>query len=524
MKPQLFLGLTIAERSNPLGWLSGSFSAKDVYDATNDVADAISRLVQSSVLTALWASVVSQSAVIDDAFTQNEEYLESVITIVFESSATNRTEFEKSKNIFLQQYTDYNPQVSSDDIVELTTTWDKLANEACVVLDAVDSATGKGIKQIAIGENYCVDLPILAQRMGNLYLNMYDYQFDLMDSLATYMRSRVTLDAAKEINEEFNYLSSMNPDSEATFYLLQLMGGLTYITYKSHIFQAVSQYCNILEYRKGGIHPKECTGPETDLSILVSASVPVCISESHTFYYAPTHPSKLNSTLSISLSELFAGETVEFKIPDSQWLIDNGWITEEERDYAFFVENFEVYLPTKTKHPKRLYTIVDPALHIQVIPNGTEYMITPHIPLVHEYILGPQRSVCHDQKSANPYTACESDPTSYICQVSQKNTRYIFPSIYSQWAITLKGGEDLPLPNPATDLKIIFGLQICKTVINKSYEEFWETYDREKRNVNQNDCCLSGEFRPNTTADCEPCPSGSHSALAGYYCEKDQIQ
>ena len=42
------------------------------------------------------------------------------------------------------------------------------------------------------------------------YEEIYEYQFDLMDAMAAYVRSSVALDAAKEINTEFEEVTAIN--------------------------------------------------------------------------------------------------------------------------------------------------------------------------------------------------------------------------------------------------------------------------------------------------------------------------
>ena len=512
------LALTISENSNPIGWLTGSASGKEIHDAVQELTDAIAKLAKGAALLSLWNNVKDKATEINNKVNANKDYLESVKNIVFEKE----TDFETSKTTFLSKYDKYDPKLTKDDIVEMAGLWSKLGEEACSVLESMDTVAASPFKIIVSSSNLCVHIPVLAQRMGDMYLSIYDFQFELMNALAAYMRSRVTLDAAKEINNEFTSLTEVNPESDTTLYTLQLMGGLTYLTFMAHILQTVNRYCSLLEYKLGGIQPHQCKGPETDLAVLVSTNIPSCVMHTYDFYYVPTaqNTTNSNSYTSVDTSELFAGATVNFKIPDSQWLIDNKWIKEYERDYAFYVEKFEVYLPTKSQTPQKIVAFADPILHNEIFPHGREYMIIPHIPFAHEYLLGPQRTVCHsNRKMPNPYTACESESTSTICQISQKNPRHVYPSIYSQWAISVKGAEHLTLPKPATDLSLIFGIQLCKHAPINVRKKLQTVFSTKKMDTGE--CCLSGQFRPNAIADCQTCPSGSHSALAGYYCEKD---
>ena len=122
----------------------------------------------------------------------------------------------------------YNPKLTKDNIVEMAGVWGKIAEKTCSVLDGLDTTGASAVKSLVNSLNYCVDIPVLAQRMGEMYVSIYDFQFELMDSLAAYMRSRVNLDAAQEINDDFTALTEVDPNSNSTLDTLQMMGGLTY--------------------------------------------------------------------------------------------------------------------------------------------------------------------------------------------------------------------------------------------------------------------------------------------------------
>ena len=52
--------------------------------------------------------------------------------------------------------------------------------------------------------------------MTAIYEEIYEYQFELMDAMAAYVRSSVALDAAKDINTEFEEVTNLNINSGST--------------------------------------------------------------------------------------------------------------------------------------------------------------------------------------------------------------------------------------------------------------------------------------------------------------------
>ena len=294
------------------------------------------------------------------------------------------------------------------------------------------------------------------------------------------------------------------------------------MTYKSHVLETVYLYCNVLEYMEGGKQPPECKGVDTDVALLIANIEPVCISETYRYYYVPTTSSTANDKTHVDIKQLMSGSLVHFQVPNVQWLIDQGWIHEENKDFAFYVKKFNVFLPAESnEHVTELYVTTDPVLHNSLVPGSTEYIIVPHTHMIQEYSIGRESLLCNpNQKMENPYTTCKKTDTSHICQHSHMTDWLLYPSIYTQWSIRVKGGEDLTVPKPATNMSVIFGMQLCKVPPTDSYSVNVESAASQET-TSKDDCCPDGQYRPNVTTSCIECPTGSHSALAGYYCEHD---
>ena len=68
-------------------------------------------------------------------------------------------------------------------------------------------------------------------------------------------------------------------------------------------------------------------------------------------------------------------------------------------------------------------------------------------------------------------------------------------------------------------MSVIFGIQLCKVPPSDSYRA---DLVGSQGTSGVDDCCPGGHYRPNVTSSCVECPTGSHSALGGYYCELDE--
>ena len=520
----IVLAMQVAEALNPLKFIFGGGSAQDVVAATAALANAISNIVKLASVQRTFNRLKDQSISLAIRLEKNDDFLLNVRNLIEQDTVT-REQFQRSRDTFIQQYNAYNPQVTRPEIAEIASLWIGVIESACGVLDSIDSASGSAVKSVIYNGGYCSRPQTLAEKMIATYEEIYDFQFDLIDAMASYVRSSVALDAASGINTDFTDVSRLNVNSAATLNTLAIMGGLSYITYRSHLCHAIRLYCDVLEYMEGGNMPGECEGLETDLASLLAKTLPVCISETTQFYKVPTKPSSQGDKAYVNLTELFAGNNVSFQVPSTQWMIDNQWIHERERNQAFYVKKFEVFLPSKPSVPQKFYTVADPVLHNTLkAESDREYIIVPHVPLVYEYTIGPSnRLPCHSPKIRNPYTLCETNDISEICMLSHELNFRLFPSIYSKWTISAECDNTATPPNPATDLPLIVGIQVCK-ISSRSAAAVTTAVEEEElisALQNSNQCCSGRNYRPNSASNCARCPSGSTSALAGYYCEKN---
>ncbi len=378
----VILAMTIAERANPLKWIIGDVSIKDIIEATADLANSLAKRAELGTIQTAFNNLKDTISDIAERLDVNKRFLEDVKVLVFQETAT-REQFEKSKSMFVAKYGEYSPQVTNNELEAVSSLWNTLIDATCDIIDGLDGSAANGIKLLVKSQAYCIDLKTHITNMTSLYDEIYDYQFDLMDAMAAYVRSSVALDAAKEISTEFTEIVDVF-DNDASLSTLAIMGGLTYVSYQFHILQTVHLYCNVLEYMEGGNQPSECKGVHTNIALLIASTEPVCRSETTRFYPVPTRSSSSNSSNEmayIDIDQLFAGDEVSFKIPSSDWLVENEWIRASERSHSFYVKKFEIFLPTKIDYPHMFYTTATPVLHNEVIPGSTEYIIIPEMPL-----------------------------------------------------------------------------------------------------------------------------------------------
>ena len=350
------LTLTVINAFNPLKIMGGGkSSAVEVMDASAELTQAIAAAAELGGIKKAWNKLGSKATKVTEAMRKNSEYLSTVRALVKELSGNETSaNFEKRKVHFITKYNDYSPAVDRDDLTEVNTYFEQLFDEMCDVIDSFSGTLSGSIKIKLNREAYCLRGKVAVQKMTALYEEMYDLQFDLMDSLADCVRASTRFHAATSVNEGLDSARKHIAANQDTDLLaeLKLLSVFSVTLYNVAILTAKENYCNLLEYKEGR-RPDVCNTGGTSIASLLSRSK-MTYHSNHGFQTVPTRPSYRGDKAYIDLKELYSGKAVQFQVPHNQWLVDNGWITEDRKDRPVFVQRFEVYLPVNSTSERQV--------------------------------------------------------------------------------------------------------------------------------------------------------------------------
>ena len=529
----LKLAIAIAENSNPLGWLFGSNDADDLMEPLEELADAIYDLVVVNKLYNLLKDLMGLLKTAVAGLKRNAEFISSVKDLVKSLNIEDDSKFQSQQAEFLEQYGNYTPATTKPQLVEIGAYLESIVEEACELIDSADVppvSSSYFFKNYVADSGLCLQTKVNIQKLMETYYEIYDFQFDLMEGLASFTRAKTGLNAAKNIS--FAWTSTVeNCESFSTADKLAryaMLAGVSYTSYQLQMWLAVEEYCDILEYEDGGARPSVCQGVDTDISALVAYKTKSCEgNKDFTRYFSipardyTTNKYKNvmmgNNFAQLDIHDLFAGKGVEFQIPDSNWLIDHKWITPFEKDYAIYVKEFEVYLPVESSSPTSIAVRAYSTASNHLTPGSTTYAIKPYEPLLSEYVEG-HGNPCRKSSLPNPYSLCGSSKPPNICLSSNILQQDFIPaSIYSQWNLQVSGYEHTDIPIPATDMEIKIAMTLCK----KSRDTFSQSRAEEtiayERSFTK--CCLENQYWSNEDGKCYFCPNGTTSTLRGYFCQ-----
>lgn len=543
------VGMAAAVLMNPLEKLFGGSSAGDFMDRTAKLANTLTTVGALIRMTKSFNTLKDKTIDISSRFKKNSDFLENVRVFITRQE-TSAPDFETRKQRFLTDYAAYDPMVQKPELTGMTTKWENLIDDSCDVILDTSTVLAQTVVAGVRSSGLCQNTKVLAQEMIETYAEVYDFQFELMETMATYMRALTSLNAAASITAGYEESSSEGDGGGSVVDDLKVLTVVSYISYKTNIWQITEAYCDILEYKEGGVRPTVCKGINTNIANLVSRASPACRNvEANKDVPTTPDPTSADDQAFMDISDLYSGKRVTFKIPNGQWLVDNRWINARDKDSAIIVKKFEVFVPTVSVTERWVRVEANIAgWNQQTPPDGNNYVIVPDKNFIFEYLEGHGAQPCRKESHAltNPYGAdlpkiCPLNVDENNClELLQKTS--LFPSVYSQWEVSLSGYESATVPDPATVLKLKVGMKLC--ILDRSMKRTKKTGKggsmvlRKKKNKNKNKnknkqknkkkkkmlkdatSCPDGQYWSEDSDGCASCPEGSRSALRGYYCEK----
>ena len=446
---------------------------------------------------------------------------------------------------FLNEYTNYDPVFTAGAFGKIGTLLAETIEDLCsLIFEGETSLSSIHQTIFAAGHGSCINAKTDVERLLATYDEMYDFQFDLMEAMAEFARATVSMKSAQEISATISQkIAAVEEDQNrktkefsVRLYALQLIAAN-----KAHMGTLVRDACNLIEYKNAGTSTEFCkdlkltSDPSStsydslvafdytqdmcsdDYSIKV-VNIPAAVRENGTGISLP---------YTIDLERLYNGEEVTFQVPNSTWLIMNGWMNEVDADKANFIREFELFLPPMFSHDQPFQE--ESEVHISVEMTG-DNRIFPHqgnrkysfsSPTIYN-LRYSDSSRCHNpiRPITNPYDTRDCAPLQQPCITSPGTmaAAVYHPSIYSRWKIRLISSGGRLRPTPSGEFFLKAGVKICH--INPPSTS--SAANRPARTVHVGgECCADQDKFYDKFGVCQPCPRMSCAKLRGYYCDRN---
>lgn len=511
------LAFLVVKQANPFKAIFSGPDLEQINEKLGEVADATSQIVKGSTLMKSLTELTQDSLKLYKGFNENKDQLSSLETVVNKIKNGQSSNIGKDSTTFIEQYNSYTPKVSRSEIAKNNALWSAFKEATCALLEGEVGIGGAVPKSIAGSELICERLEGVMAQFFTLREDIFNFQFQLVESVTSVIRANIKQRLAKEIIKKGNDL----PGAELILSYFVIHGKL----------QAVSSlYCDVLEYKNQGNSVAACKKinrffTKANLDFLISYKDTSPYTQVEVEAFIPTRASFPGDTGYINLAALGRGEDVIFKIPaNDSWLQNYKWLLAES-PFVPFVEDLEVYFPhtamaggVLTTTQVKISSIAGNSFSTKNTDESIQYML----PSSHGSFRNVYEEGYHhcSNEIENPYSLCNNLPK--ICDTSQTIASYsIRPTVLSTWKIRLiiqQGSKEVTwyAPSPATHLLIRAKakLRIPTHATKQGPSPLFSPLS-----IN-NYCCAGNKYRKSPyIPSCQPCPGKSKSRYRGLYCE-----
>eukprot|EP00794_Sanderia_malayensis_P006424 gene6424-7157_t len=328
-----------------------------VIDSVNDLAQSVVNVMRSEALKRLFGAVVDQTTSVAKRISENNDFIENVRTIVTDlpNQVDDNEAFTEKTTEFLDKYAEYDPKVQRQEIAAMEGSWEAFIEEGCDTMFAGGTAASGVVESIFANKGDCLTTHAKINKLVETFSEIYDYQFDLMETLATAVRAYQSKFFSRRLDTNLRVIGEEDLTDESDNEAVNLNEAMLnfFLIYRMHTTQILSQYCNYLEFKNAGEMPSVCPNAlhsleQNDISRVIAFSPASCTPESFKFVEIPTTDSNNEDKRGfINTTRLYSGEEIPFKIPNIDWLLRHEWITNADaRDTAIYVTAFELFLPS----------------------------------------------------------------------------------------------------------------------------------------------------------------------------------
>lgn len=331
----------IVEEANPIKAVFEGVDIAGVHDRVTAVAEAAADLAHGISLFVHLGKLATDTTAIATDLHDNQNQITSLTALVEKIKNNKVDDIDADAEEFIKEYSEYTPKVDRSRMAQNIAMWGAFKESTCDLLNDVEGIGASVGKGVANGFLLCEKLEGTIAEFDALRENIFEFQFDLVDTLARVVRGNV----AKKLAD---YIQNQEQDM---FRADQLLGGflMTHAFLQSHAWL----YCDKLEYKNEGRRVQPCS-PETGLFTSDELDNLVAFTD-HQMYvsvertvYIPSKPQYSNDLGYINIQALAQEKTASFKLPrDPTWLYKFHWRLIGESP-APYVESFELFYQRKS--------------------------------------------------------------------------------------------------------------------------------------------------------------------------------
>lgn len=519
----------VAENCNPLKAIFGGTDPAAMMDQAAKVAKAAGDYAKSlTMFSEMEGNVIPTTTELGTKLRDNQNQISALTQIVHKIQEGRSDTITDDASLFLEQYAGYTPRVNRNDLAANTQSWASFAEATCNLLTGTESVSGETGAAVIGAQLSCEKLESTIAEFEAVRENIFDFQFEIVDSLALIIRGNLAKKLSTSIqNEETDLLKAD-----------QLLAG--YFMTQNQIQAHSWTFCDEIIYNKHGRQSEKCS-PQgelfstSDVNRLIANPEDFRYTTFERTVYIPSRPQFPGDLGYISIPALAAGENVSFQLPrNMSWLQDYDWSDNTDPTSAMYVQSLHFFLPNKdytenTEREQKTYTIVvkaEPGSY-HTTESPTLYKLpSTHLTFINEYVEGYNPSNCANDID-NPYNLCNNLPDLCLRSSTSESTT-LMPTVLSRFSVSYSvtsGSSRLTWSGvkSTTTLRFIAKVRLLKFSSSTPATLEHMQKDISSRETIVSQCCTGNKYRETwKNNNCVDCPSNSTSVMGGYYCETNE--
>ena len=520
------------------GFLNDAGGYVEIRESMKKAEEAATNLAKAETLTGLIRDASRLTDKIVVGFRKNEAFLFLTAKLLKQEKerqvkVMEISELDALRREFLSRYQDYSPAIDSNDVAKLGADFEAILDLLVETLEGMVDTFAYGANKFIYKGNYMEKMKSTVAQLISLMQSRFDYQFDLLDSLAAYVRAQLARSSVEVLRESLEEMRDDLKNDELPTVVSKQGALSTLIMSRLHLLTALNLHCNILEYTNAGEELAACkdamkTLSDEDITKVITYIPETCVPYTNDGKYVSIPVTKTARQDAVNLQELYGGNSTTFRIPDAQWLVDYGWLPPNDvREKVFYVKGFELFLVSDKDTHRSVQIGVDitPSSNAALVKNGALYEMTSKQEYEFRY---KENELPCDKTESNPHQWCQE--LGDICVVRDgilDNDQGVYPSIFSEWTLQVHDPDWSRIPDipKFVEVEETLFLQakvfLCSKTTAKSLNVQVETPPQDTET--ESGQCGANNYYDRKKRTWKPCPFGSCAMLGGYYCEPSML-
>ena len=162
------MAIRAAKAANPFKWLFDSGNADEILESATEIAEVSRRLTEAIRSAVHFSSLLSYTRGISIKINKNQKMIKTVKDIIDNAQLIIKShgdQFKEQQSFFLEEYRNYEPSVTKEDLAKLDSYWDLFIEGICEGIASSSSIAANAIRGIGNTAGRCREAKMQASQL-----------------------------------------------------------------------------------------------------------------------------------------------------------------------------------------------------------------------------------------------------------------------------------------------------------------------------------------------------------------------